>query len=567
MKLEAPTPQEEKRPSGIGLPWYWLTRPHPSITDIAGRRQAQLAASLTLMLALVNIIGGLAAAARTPESTMQVFGLPVAISLIAYLITRTRFVSFGSFLFVAGFCASGYLNIIADSRDIRVSILFYVPIGLTIGSALLSSWAIFLLTGLNVGATLFLLPALGVTLPENIGGAVGLVTAFGITLIILNNFRSGVERQRLSDLQNANQELLDVQSNLEERVAQRTTELNRRTTQMEAAAFVARASAEVRDLSGLLDNVVSEITDRFGFYHAGIFLADANEQYVILHAASSEGGKKMIERGHRLEIGRQGIVGYCAHQQRARIAQDVGADAVFFNNPDLPLTHSEMALPLITQNRLVGVLDIQSEGHNVFTSEDIATLQTMADQIALAIENARLIDESQSAIQQLQLLMTEKTTLSWKERESQQTRGFLYSPLGVIPIQADTNEISGAVPQTTGGRSIKVPISLRGKQIGVIALKRKSAEAPWTEAEQDMADKIAVQVALAVENARLLEESQKRAMREQTVNDLSSRFSRSLDVDTLLQNAVRELHRIPQVAEVSVFITPNETSEKTEQEA
>jgi GAF domain-containing protein len=537
--------------------WNYITSASPSIKDVGERERAQITASLTIMLFVAIALGAITGNSPTILLNAAINGL------ISYILSRTRYYRVGAIIFIIGFSALPYISILTGSTDAPVlSIFSFTPLALILASALVNKWAILLLTGMNVAAILYIIPN-----DPKVGVTAGIISAAGILLTFIDSFRENIEKSRLGELKRANLELLDIQSNLEERVAERTTELNRRSTQMEAASFVARASAEVRDLSGLLNNVVSEITKRFGFYHAGIFLADANEQYIILHAASSEGGKKMIERGYRLEIGRQGIVGYCAHQQRTRIAQDVGADAVFFNNPDLPLTHSEMALPLITQNRLIGVLDIQSEGHNVFTSEDIATLQTTADQIALAIENARLIEESQSAIQQLQLLMAEKTTLSWKEHENQQNRGFIYSPLGVLPIQTDAKELNGDTPQATGGRSIKVPISLRGKQIGAIALKRKSAEAPWTEVEQDMANKIAVQVALAVENARLLEESQKRAVREQTVNDLSSRFSRSLDVDTLLQNAVRELHRIPQVSEVSVFITPNETSEKTEQEA
>ncbi len=125
---------------------------------------------------------------------------------------------------------------------------------------------------------------------------------------------------------------------LEERVAERTRDLERRTTQLQAAAEVAREAAAIRNLDALLDDVVHLISDRFGFYHAGIFLLDDAREYAVLRAASSEGGQRMLARGHKLAVGKIGIVGFVAGSGQPRIALDVGEDAVFFDNPDLPLT-------------------------------------------------------------------------------------------------------------------------------------------------------------------------------------------------------------------------------------
>jgi GAF domain-containing protein len=362
----------------------------------------------------------------------------------------------------------------------------------------------------------------------------------------------------------------EERTNLEERVKERTRALDRRSEQLEAAALVTRAAAEGHNLQELLNIVAQQITARFGFYHTGIFLTDESNIQLNLVAASSKGGQNMLARGHKLEIGREGIVGAAAYQKRSRIAQDVGADAMFFNNPDLPNTHSEVALPLLAQNRLIGVLDIQSQEHNAFTPDDIYTLQTMTDQIAMAIDNIRLIEQSQSAVINLESLNTTNTAKAWLERLGDKAIGYTYTPLGITPISAnkraepDLVAIGNQSMPSTPEKTIQVALNLRGKEIGNISLKRKSNEATWAESEKEMAQRIANQVVLAVENARLLEESQRRATREQTVNELSSRFSRSLDVDTLLQNAVRELKRLPQVSEVSVFINPAEETPKPE---
>ena len=541
----------------------WFVAPHKSVKDFGDIKRARLASGLAITLIIIHIVALIVAIInRTSGNSIDIFIFTIIGSTIAYVITRTRFFTLGAFLLVTFFCAVGYSNIIVENRDVEFSILFYVPLALTIGSALISSWLLFSIFILNIGTIFFILPAFGVHLPSNTIAVAGLIFTFTIMLVILNNFRRGVESQRLEELQKTNQEFLDVRSHLEERVAKRTNELNRRSTQLEAASLVTRAAAEIRGQKALLETIVQQISERFGFYHTGIFLTDANGEYILLEAASSDGGKLMIQRGHKLAIGRQGIVGFTAYQKRPRIAQDVGADAIFFTNPDLPETHSEMALPLLARNRLVGVLDIQSKEHNAFSNEDISTLQIMADQIALTIENARLLNESRSAIDELQNITSENISGTWKERLAQTKKGYVYSSTGITAITTSPSK-EKSVSAEAKGHNIKIPVALRGQRIGELTLTRKINETPWTEAEQEMADKIAIQIALAIENARLLEESQRRALREQAVNDLSSRFSRSLDVDTLLQNAVRELHRIPLVSEVSVYITPDETTENS----
>lgn len=357
-------------------------------------------------------------------------------------------------------------------------------------------------------------------------------------------------------------EVRSLSEDLEVRVQQRTAELNRRSAQLEAAALVARAAAEVRDLKELLKSVVDQITERFNFYHAGIFLTDVNEQYVILEAASSEGGKRMIERGHRLEIGRQGIVGFAAVQKRPRIAQDVGEDAVFFNNPDLPETHSEVALPLLAQNQLIGILDIQSLERNAFSSEDIHTLQSMADQIALAIENARLIDNSRAAIEELQMLTSESTFQLWKDQLSRPAKAYSYSSLGTSPVSSLQEAAHSNGSEASDEHTMKFPIALRGQKIGVLTLKRKPSASIWTDAEKEMASKIALQIALAIENARLLEDSQMRASRERTIGEVATRITSSIDIESILRTTVQELGRIVPDSEVVVRLQEDQNGHK-----
>ena len=343
-------------------------------------------------------------------------------------------------------------------------------------------------------------------------------------------------------------------NDLEQRVKERTAGISQRTEQLRAASYIARQTSEVEDLASLLNLVVNLITDQFGFYHAGIFLINETEDAAIMYTASSEGGKRMVERGYSVLVGIQAVVGYAASQKRVRVALDVGPDAVSFNNPDLPLTRSEVALPLIVRNNVLGVLDIQSDQPQAFHNEDLDVLQTLADQVAIAIENARLLGESQAALMQLEAVSTIRMRDAWTKKLQEQKHAFTYTPLG---IRAESS-LNGSSED-----ALKASISLRGQKIGSIALARKD-KTSWSKVDEETINEIANQVGLAVDNLRLLEDAQQRARQEQTIGELATRFSQSLDIDSLLQTAARELGKLPDISEVSVFIgqLPEQTPQK-----
>src|SRR3972149_3783453 len=346
-----------------------------------------------------------------------------------------------------------------------------------------------------------------------------------------------------ADLNTMTANLSELINALEQRVAERTSEISRKADHLRAASYIARQTAEVRDLSSLLNTVVKLLTDQFWFYHTGIFLINDTGAEVVLQAASSEGGRRMLERGHSLSVGTQDIVGHVAAQKKPRIALDIGLDAVFFNNPDLPMTRSEIALPLLVRNKVLGILDIQSDKPQAFNQEDIDVLETVADQVAVAIDNARLLDESQATSLQLEALTTLRTREAWNRKLQEKERVFTYSPLG---LRAEK-------PSADGGNEVTVPITLRGQKIGKISIARKG-DPQWNKTDEDLLAEVASQVGLAVDNIRLLEEATQRAKQEQTIGELASRFSQAFDIDTLLQTAARELGQLPGVEEATVFI-------------
>jgi GAF domain-containing protein/HAMP domain-containing protein len=307
------------------------------------------------------------------------------------------------------------------------------------------------------------------------------------------------------------EQLRDLYGALEDKVAAQTRDLRQRAIQLEASARVAREAAAIKDVEQLLDETVRLISDRFGFYHAGIFLVDENREYAVLKAASSEGGQRMLARQHSLKVGEVGIVGHVAGTAEPRIALDVGKDAVFFDNPDLPDTRSEMALPLQARGVLIGVLDVQSVEAAAFDDEDVAVLQTMADQVALAIENARLLREAEERVQEIQALLRRESQEGWERLTAAQPGwGYVYDGTSVF-ARAGGEERS---PATEDGAQLSVPLRVRDAPVGKLRLKLGD-RSPTSE-EEALIQQVVDQASQALESARLFQETQ-RALSETDV--------------------------------------------------
>jgi GAF domain-containing protein len=328
--------------------------------------------------------------------------------------------------------------------------------------------------------------------------------------------------------------------NMEHQVDEQSQDLERRTSQLQAAAEIGRAVSTIHNINDLLERSSTLISNRFNFYHAGIFLVDETGRFAVLRAANSEGGKRMLARSHRLAVGQQGIVGYVTSTGRPRIALDVGADAIFFNNPDLPQTRSELALPLISGDRILGALDVQSDQPGAFTNEDVTVLQVLADFLAVAIENARLFLESQTALESIRHAYGELSERSWVDRlENVSGIGFRSLDQGVFSL--------GAEPLASGpteGQKLSIPIRVRETLIGYVDAYKSSTRGEWTKEELDTMDALVDQLGVALESARLFENTQLLAERERLVGDFNTHLQESLDVDTVLRTAVLEMRQM-----------------------
>jgi GAF domain-containing protein/HAMP domain-containing protein len=366
-------------------------------------------------------------------------------------------------------------------------------------------------------------------------------------------------------------------------LAEVSEQMSYRASQLQTVSDVARAIATVQDQDRLLPLITKTISERFGYYHCGIFLLDPAGEYAVLQAANSEGGQRMLARGHRLRVGQVGIVGYVTDRGEPRIALDVGKDAVFFDNPDLPETRSEMALPLKVGAKVIGALDVQSVVSSAFKDEDISLLSTLADQMAIAIENARLFSETRQALTEAQTAQREYLRNEWEKVSAQQSLlGYQYTFGRITNLpqetdrslwdvldqgielgyanQASADDQTGELASIKSEEGLVVPIKLRGQVIGLVGLQDVDQSRTWNEEEITLIQSVADQVGLALENARLLETTQRRAEREYLVGQITTKLRASNDPQTILQTAVTELRKALRANKAQVIVQSQTSS-------
>lgn len=371
-------------------------------------------------------------------------------------------------------------------------------------------------------------------------------------------------------------------NSLEERVSERTLDLEATKRQSEKRADELQAVGEIskiitgeQKLDILLPLITRLVSERFGFYHTGIFLINETRQFAVLQAANSEGGKRMLARGHRLEFG-HGIVGYVAKTGIHRIALDVGVDSIYFNNPDLPTTRSEMALPLKIRNQVIGVLDVQSEISRAFNENDARNLSILTDQIAITLENARLFERMQQALNEAQMLYRQNVQEGWATfTRHEDTVGYRQTLKGGERLKnmVETDEIREAVNRgvalhfnTDGVKEsyIVVPVKLRGQVIGTLDVKAPTKDRAWTSDEINFVEAISERLSIALENARLIQESQRQVIKQQTIRDVTEKISSSINLKNVLQSAVEELGRVMPGSEVVLKLSQKDGSKRNE---
>lgn len=372
-------------------------------------------------------------------------------------------------------------------------------------------------------------------------------------------------QETLSKAYNETQSLTEQLENEQIQLQTQAAALERRNRYIEAAAEVGKTATSIMEIGELLNRVVELISEQFGFYQAGIFFVDEQGENAILQAASSDGGKRMLARGHSLKVGEQGIVGYVTSTGLPRIALDVGDDAVHFNTPELPQTRSEMALPLFVGGRVFGALDVQSVEESAFTEDDVSALTVLADQVSMAINNARLFSDLQTRIDSERQAYGEFSREAWRNlvrhtgrMEYKFSDNQLTTPDEAWPEEMEQAlKLQEPVISVKQDRSLSIPLTISGLTVGAIRVQKKTA-LDWNNDEIDLIKTLTERLSQALESARLYRSSQQQAMQEQLTASISARLRQTLDIDTVLKTAAKELGDAFNAKEVVIRMAANE---------
>jgi GAF domain-containing protein len=461
------------------------------------------------------------------------------------------------------------------------------PLIIVLAGLLLGSPAAILFTILSVFATLGAYYAevshllIVVEHPVNIMDALLTVAPLALTGLLLlhaiNSMGGAIARAINNEHAQirANRELEALRASLEQRVSDRTHDLQRRTQQLQAAAEVGRAATSILDSEQLMWRVSELTAERFDLYHVGLFRIDATGHWVEYQAGAGDAGRHLTQQRFRLEVGGNSLVGWSTAHAQARVTQDTETEPRRVDHPLLPLTRSEAALPLIARGQVIGALSVQSNLVGTFDLNTVSVLQTIADQVAIALENARLFTESQEALKAMRRAYGAWSRETWSELLSNRPRwGYTYRDQSVMlagedwepdaleAMQTGKTVVRNTEPEGTGLSEpmVAIPLKVRNETVGVLAFYKSdrrrasptTALAQWKPEETGLLERLAQQLEVAMESAQLYEQIQRRAVREQIARQVTARIRETLDVEAILRTAVEEVRESLALPEVVV---------------
>ncbi len=382
-----------------------------------------------------------------------------------------------------------------------------------------------------------------------IKAAVNFLAVGGATLMsmltLVRSLESGLVHQRTLSI-----ELEKERGLLEKNVADRTRDLARRLMQIRTAAEISQAISAVLDLNALLQKIVDLIKDRFEMNYVAAYLMDAQGSMAELSAATGEIGKVKLAEGHRLPVGGASMIGLAMANREPRAILDIFPGTDKPGGSYLPSSRTELALPLISGDKILGAITVQSNRPNAFDQDDITVLQGIVDSLAIALENARLFQQVQNTVEEVRALNRQYLVQTWTEvaRTPGRLSLSVENPEALNLSAIDQDENTQSTP-------LEVPIVLRDQSIGKITLK---ANKPWSAEDTAFVEAVTTQAALALENARLLEETQRRAAQERFVAEIARKMRTTTDIETILRTAILELGRALRASEGRIQIKVGE---------
>ncbi len=328
-------------------------------------------------------------------------------------------------------------------------------------------------------------------------------------------------------------QLTDQRNNLENKVAERTIQLKK-------VNEISRSVTAILDPDELLAGATLLIGNEFESYYTAIYYVDPAGQWAELKEATGDAGKVLRKNKHRVDLNGNTAIAAAIRTKQIRIALDTGSEPVHFDSPLLRYTRSQIVMPLIVGENAVGALEMQSTKEAAYSAQDVDTYYNMANQVAIALENSRLFQETQQSLSEM------------RATQRQYLQGAWSSLISDTPLEYDVGDDESA------GKEIEIPLTLRDQIIGQIKM---TTNEDWTPEQKNLIEAIATQAALALENARLVEESQSIAAREKLANEIIAKVWSSTTIDAILQTTVRELGRALEATEIDIEIKMGELHE------
>jgi len=326
-----------------------------------------------------------------------------------------------------------------------------------------------------------------------------------------------------------------LQNTLEQQVVERTK-------QLAATNEVGRVASSSLDPDELLARVIHLLPEQFNYYYAAIYLLDPSGKWAELKEATGETGHVLKLNRYRLEVVGRSMVGTAIREKSVRVAQIASEEKQRFDNPLLPYTRSEIALPMIVGDRVLGALNVQSTRQADFGPQVIETMQNMAGQVAIALENARLFQEAQHNIREMRTIQQQYLLEGWSGFTAEKEGDLEYG----VGDELDENS-----------KKIYVPIRLRDQVLGQISFESNE---DWTPEQESLANAVATQAAVALENARLVSESRQIAVYERMVAEINSKIWSSATIDGVLQTVVKELGRRLNASQATIELDLEDSS-------
>ncbi len=397
--------------------------------------------------------------------------------------------------------------------------------------------------------------------------------AAGLIALATNSLQEAVEQSRQDERAQiqANRELVAVRATLEEQVERRTNELQQRSSYLQAVVEVSHATASILNTTQLMNEAVELIRTQFGLYYVGLFILDPSNEWAILRAGTGRAGQAMIARGHRIQYG-AGMVGWSIANTQPRIAADIEKDSVRLATAELPETRSEAAFPLRSRGKVLGALTVQSVMPEAFGEVEISTFQSLADQLAIGLDNAQLFDESQRALQEAQQATQQTSRSAWEAYlRSGVNLTFRYDDGQIVTLAnrlpAGMQQPAKSAAQPAGSAAlaspdhsdrISLPISVRDQTVGLVHFSKGAAKQSWSEDELAMLTTIVEQLGIALDSSRLYAETQHRAEQERLIGEITSRMRESLDVEAVLQTAAEEIYQTLNLDNLVIQLLPSD---------